>query len=117
IRERGLDHRFNVTRRKPEGQYMIADGGNTRLQALRELWEETGDEKFYRHDVVFKPWVDDEHALAGHLVENDQRGEMKMIERALAAQIWIGMIEEREESTLSQRKACEIMNKAGWTSV
>jgi len=39
IRNRGLDHAPNVTRKYPTDPYMIKDGGNTRLQILRELWE------------------------------------------------------------------------------
>tara|TARA_R110000850_G_scaffold145408_15_gene267557 strand:- start:2574 stop:4235 length:1662 start_codon:yes stop_codon:yes gene_type:complete len=113
IKARGLDHRFNVTRKSVDDPYQIADGGNTRLQALQELWKETGDEKFFRHKVTFKPWVDDEESLAGHLVENDLRGDMKLIERALAAKKWIALIEEKE-GKISMRKAADRMKAKGW---
>ncbi|WP_020208926.1 ParB family protein [Gilvimarinus chinensis] len=113
IKARGLDHRFNVTRKSVDDPYQIADGGNTRLQALQELWEETGDEKFFRHQVTFKPWVDDEESLAGHLVENDLRGDMKLIERALAAKRWIALIEDKE-GKVSMRKAADRMKAKGW---
>ncbi|WP_049722386.1 ParB family protein [Gilvimarinus polysaccharolyticus] len=115
IKARGIDHRFNVTRKSVDDPYQIADGGNTRLQALQELWKETGDEKFFRHQVTFKPWVDDEESLAGHLVENDLRGDMKLIERALAAKRWIALIEEKEGKTLSMRKVSERMKSKGWS--
>lgn len=113
IKARGLDHRFNVTRKSVDDPYQIADGGNTRLQALQELWKETGDERFFRHQVTFKPWVDDEESLAGHLVENDLRGDMKLIERALAAKRWIALIEE-SEGKISMRKAADRMKAKGW---
>jgi ParB family protein of integrating conjugative element (PFGI_1 class) len=115
IKARGLDHRFNVTRKSVDDPYQIADGGNTRLQALQELWKETGDEKFFRHQVTFKPWVDDEESLAGHLVENDLRGDMKLIERALAAKRWIALIEKKEGKSLSLRKISERMKSKGWS--
>lgn len=115
IKARGLDHRFNVTRKSVDDLYQIADGGNTRLQALQELWKETGDERFFRHQVTFKPWVDDEESLAGHLVENDLRGDMKLIERALAAKRWIALIEEKEGFSLSLRKLSDRMKSKGWS--
>ncbi len=45
--------------RIPESEpdiYIFSDGGNTRYQILKELWEETGDQRFYRIHVLFKPW-------------------------------------------------------------
>src|SRR5690606_23254430 len=93
IRHRGLDHAPNITRRSPDEPYMIKDGGNTRLEILHELYQETGDERFYRIDCMFHPWVDEEDAIAGHLVENDMRGGMLLIERALAAKTWKAMLE------------------------
>ncbi|RMU75676.1 Protein with ParB-like nuclease domain in PFGI-1-like cluster [Pseudomonas syringae pv. aptata] len=42
IRQRGLDHRPSVTRRPGEQKFTINNGGNTRLQILRELYSETG---------------------------------------------------------------------------
>jgi hypothetical protein len=85
IRNRGLDHAPNVTRKNPADPYMIKDGGNTRLEILRELWEETGDEKFYRLDLMFHPWTNDLDVLVGHMIENEMRGNMIFIERAIAA--------------------------------
>ena len=53
IRNAGLQDPPNVTRADPSQPYMISDGGNTRLQILRELWEETGDRKFLNFIVTF----------------------------------------------------------------
>lgn len=36
--------------------YVILDGGNTRLQILKELYQETGDKKFYYINCIFSPW-------------------------------------------------------------
>src|SRR5690625_7626091 len=63
---------------------------------------------------MFQPWVDDEDALAGHLVENDMRGGMLLIERALGAKQWIRMLEEKAGESISQRKAAEAMTERGW---
>src|SRR5690606_28277997 len=104
----------NITRRSPDEPYMIKDGGNTRLEILHELYQETGDERFYRIDCMFHPWVDEEDAIAGHLVENDMRGGMLLIERALAAKTWKAMLDEKAGEPISQRKAAEAMTARGW---
>lgn len=114
IRNRGLDEPPSITRRPGSDHYMIRRGGNTRLQILNELWEETQDDRFYNIDCMFHPWVDDEDALAGHLVENDMRGGMLLIERALGAKQWIQMLEEKAGESISQRKAAEAMTQRGW---
>lgn len=114
IRHRGLDHAPNITRRSAGEPYMIKDGGNTRLEILHELYQETGDEKFYRIDCMFHPWVDEEDAIAGHLVENDMRGGMLLIERALAAKTWKAMLDEKASEPISLRQAAEAMTARGW---
>lgn len=57
IKARGLDHAPNITQRPGDDFYTIADGGNTRLQALKELFQETQDPRFWSIECVFKPWV------------------------------------------------------------
>jgi len=114
IRHRGLDHAPNITRRSAGEPYMIKDGGNTRLEILNELYQETGDENFHRIDCMFHPWVDEEDAIAGHLVENDMRGGMLLIERALAAKTWKAMLDDKAGESISQRQAAEAMTKRGW---
>ena len=57
IRMRGLDFAPNITKRPGDDFYIIADGGNTRLQALNELWEETQDPKYWSIRCLYKPWT------------------------------------------------------------
>ncbi|MFG6179617.1 ParB family protein, partial [Halomonas sp. THAF12] len=83
IREVGLKHPPSVTQRPGDDKYMISDGGNTRLEILNELWDETKDEKFYRFWCVYRPWVSEVHALAGHLSENESRSDLTWIEKSL----------------------------------
>ncbi|CAM6351453.1 ParB N-terminal domain-containing protein [Escherichia fergusonii] len=45
IRNRGLDYPPQITQRPGESFYIIANGGNTRLAILNELWLETHDKK------------------------------------------------------------------------
>lgn len=115
IRNRGLDHAPNVTRKNPADPYMIKDGGNTRLEILRELWEETGDEKFYRLDLMFHPWKNQLDMLIGHAVENEMRGGMIFIERALHAKKIKREIEESENISLSTNAFAKRLTAEGWS--
>jgi len=79
----GLNNPLTVTRRPGEEIYMVESGGNTRLQILNELFEETGDEIFNQLHVLYRPWKSETHVLAAHLIENDKRGDMLFIDKAL----------------------------------
>ena len=88
IRERGLDAAPAITRRPGEDHYIIRNGGNTRLAILRELWSETKAERFFRISCLFRPWPERGEivALTGHLAENELRGGLTFIERALGVE-------------------------------
>lgn len=80
IRSRGLDTVPKVTR-DPDGEpdmYIFSDGGNTRYQILSELWQETGEDRFFRVHVLFKPWPGRLQCVIGHLAENEVRGEGRL---------------------------------------
>ncbi|WP_273861298.1 ParB family protein [Pseudomonas sp. LA5] len=85
ISARGLDQPPPVTRRPGEEKFIIRSGGNTRLAALNELWQETKDERFFRISCLFRPWGDRGEiiSMTGHLAENDLRGNLMFIERAV----------------------------------
>ncbi|MFJ2453985.1 ParB family protein [Pseudomonas protegens] len=86
IKNRGLDTPPPVTRRPGEEKYRIRNGGNTRLSILKELYQETGDEKYFRFNCLFRPWDQARGeiiALTGHLAENDMQGQLLFIERAI----------------------------------
>ncbi len=114
IRNRGLDHAPNITRKNPADPYMIKDGGNTRLAILKELWEETRDTRFYNLDCMFHPWTNDLDILVGHMVENEARGSMLFIERAVAANSIKQKIEAEENTTLSVRELSRRITELGW---
>ena len=46
IRASGVQHPVHVTRRPDSSKYILAQGGNTRLKIVKELYEETGDARF-----------------------------------------------------------------------
>ncbi|EDQ7230745.1 hypothetical protein XL92_004248 [Salmonella enterica subsp. enterica] len=89
IRNRGLDLPPQITQRPGEKNYIIASGGNTRLAILNELWLETHDKKYWNITCLYRKWSSDTleqgnlQCLMGHLIENEMRGSLTFIERAL----------------------------------
>ncbi|MDH3001451.1 hypothetical protein A1D23_12970 [Chelonobacter oris] len=120
IRMRGLDFAPNITKRPGDDYYIIADGGNTRLQALNELWTETQDPKFWTIRCLYKPWKTGEenegmlHCLIGHLAENDLRGDLSFIERALAIAEIKALYERQEKTFFSHRQLAERLKQDGY---
>jgi ParB family protein of integrating conjugative element (PFGI_1 class) len=110
----GLNNPLTITRRPGDTYYMVESGGNTRLQILNELWQETGDERFYRVHCLFRPWVSEAHVLAAHLIENDKRGDLIFIDRALAVRELRGIIEAEQGRTLSLRELSEALHARGY---
>ena len=104
IRERGLDAAPAITRRPGEDHYIIRNGGNTRLAILRELWSETKEERFFRISCLFRPWPSRGEVvmLTDHLAENELRGGLTFIERALGVEKAREFYEQESGTTLSQ---------------
>ena len=83
IRAMGLQSVFGVTRRPGEEDYMVAGGGNTRLQAMQELYQE-GDSRFEMVSCRYVPWKGEAAALAWHVGENEQRADISFWDKANA---------------------------------
>lgn len=121
IKSRGLDHAPNITQRPGDSFYTVLDGGNTRLQALNELFKETKDLKFWSIDCVFKPWQGDAddinsqlNVLIGHLAENDIRGDLTFIEKALGIKEVKALYEKKYNEFFSHRKLAEKLGENGY---
>ncbi|MEW5291535.1 ParB family protein [Erwinia papayae] len=114
IRARGLDTVPKVTR-DPDGAplYIFSDGGNTRYQILSELWQETGDERYYRIHVICKPWPGRLQCVIGHLAENEVRGELTFIEKAKGIHNARCIYEEQLGKTVSLRQLSDLLNSEG----
>ncbi|WP_233118606.1 ParB family protein [Aggregatibacter actinomycetemcomitans] len=122
IRRRGLDHKPNITQRPGEPYYIIADGGNTRIQALKELFTETQDQRFWSIECLYKPWKGDSadsveaelDLLIGHLIENDTRADLSFIEKALGIQQAKEYYEKKLGNNLSSRELSSELEKDGY---
>ena len=84
IRQRGFIGTLPITRRPGEPHYRVAEGGNTVLRILKDLYETTQDPRFHTLQCLFEPWVSESETLIAHLVENDARGDLLFIDRARA---------------------------------
>lgn len=115
VRARGLDSIPKVTR-DPDGEdiYIFSDGGNTRYQILCELWQETGDEQFYRVHTIFKPWPGRLKCLVGHLAENEVRGDLTYIEKAFGVHKARVIYEEQLGRTVTLRELSELLGSEGY---
>ncbi len=103
-----------VTRRPGETVYFPAAGGNTRLRVLRELWQETGSEYYYRLHCKFVPFTDDTRILIHHLSENDNRSGYVFLDRARAVvELW-HRLNRDQETPLSQRKFIDQVREFGY---
>lgn len=114
IRAQGLDQPLVVTCRPGETDYMLLAGGNTRLQAILALYQETGDEAFRYLDCLFKPWVAESDVLLSHLRENELRDDLKFIDKARAVFGAKALLEaEMKGRPLSQRRLSEMITARG----
>ncbi|ECO0810395.1 hypothetical protein AAL09_18460 [Salmonella enterica subsp. enterica serovar Newport] len=116
IRSRGLDTVPKVTRNPdiPGSPYIFSDGGNTRYAVLRELYAETSDERFYRFHVLFKPWPGRLKCLVGHLAENDVRGDLTFIDKALGIRKARAIHEETLGRSVTLRELSELLRLEGY---
>lgn len=115
IRARGMDQVPKVTRNPDYPDvYIFSDGGNTRYQILCELWQETGDEGFYRIHTIFKPWQGRLKSLIGHLAENEVRGDLSFIEKAFGVHNARAIQEEDLGRSVSLRELSDLLNKEGY---
>ncbi|MEJ1418719.1 MAG: hypothetical protein RNU03_10105 [Candidatus Sedimenticola sp. (ex Thyasira tokunagai)] len=113
--QRGLNTPLNVTKRPGDELYMVEAGGNTRLQILQELWNETKDVCFHRINAQYRPWVSESHVLTAHLVENELRGEMTLLDKALGLQALKEQLEEEADEALSRNEFLRRLKEIGYT--
>ena len=114
IRTVGLQQQISITKRPNENHYIVRSGGNTRLKALKELYAETGEERFAAIDCRFVPYTCESELLSLHLMENEQFAKLLFIDSAMAVKNFKTMIEEKVGKTISLRQLTDEMNQRGW---
>ncbi len=111
---RKLFSRLNVTRRPNDKLFMIESCGNTRLNILNELYLETADESFNTVYCQFSPWESETSLLIKHLIENEQRGKIALIDRAYAVQRLKRELEKEEGEEISDKKLIAVLSEKGY---
>ena len=119
IRACGIAHPLKVTQRPGmlADQFMISGGGNTRLAILHELFEETGEPRFQSPRFIYEAWRSESSNLIAHLIENNERGEMTLIDKARAIFEAKSLLEYETGDHYSNRKLVDVLKKAGLSSV
>jgi ParB family protein of integrating conjugative element (PFGI_1 class) len=114
ISSRGFTGSLPITRRPGDRDYMVAEGGNTVLQILKELYAERGDPRFHTVQCLFEPWVSESTTLIAHLVENEARGELLFIDRARAVRELRALLEEESGQKFSARQLASVLRERGY---
>lgn len=115
IRSTGIRNPLTVTRRPGEKHFIVEAGGNTRLLALQQLWQETRDPRFEKLTVLFRPWRSEGHVLVAHLIENEQRGELSFWDKANGILALKVQFEEERGRPLSLRHLEEELKASGFS--
>lgn len=115
IRSGGIRTPLTVTRRPGETHYITEAGGNTRLLATQELWEETRDPRFERITVIFRSWRSESHVLGAHLIENDLRGDISFWDKAVGITALKTKLETEQGRSLSTRQLDDAFRAMGFT--
>lgn len=112
----GLQQPLTVTKRPGEGVYTLYNGGNSRLKSLNRLWKKHGDRRFYEVRCHFVEFTSDADILLHHMIENEVRGEMTLLDKALAVRRLKQMYEERQDGkTIPVRDLAQMLAKDGWS--
>ena len=115
VRTQGLDQPLVVTQRPGESTYMLQAGGNTRLRVLRELYAETGDERFARVNCLYRSWTREMDVLLAHLRENDLRSGLTFLDKALAVSEARRLLEEEQGgSDITQTQLATSLRERGF---
>ncbi|KDE34238.1 ATP synthase [Kosakonia radicincitans UMEnt01/12] len=115
IKARGMDAIPKVTRNPDYPDvFIFSDGGNTRYQILCELWQETGDERFYRINTIFKPWPGRLKCVIGHLAEGELHGDLSYIEKAFGVHNARTIQEQELGRSVSLRELSDLLNQEGY---
>jgi len=111
----GLDQPLIVTKRPGEEKFVVHAGGNTRLQILKELYAVSGDPAFAIVNCIFVGWDNESAVLLAHLRENDLRGDLTFVDKAVAICALEDLLtEEYDRKEYSVRQLQEVLKSRGY---
>ena len=108
-----LEQPIPVSRDPETGRFVAYRGGNTRLAIVKAAWE-AGDTRFRQVWCEWHPWEGVLVGMVAHVVENELRGELRLIDKALAVQQIRDRLEAEDGESLSQRAFLDELKHWGW---
>ena len=115
IREVGVQQPVHVTTPPGGSRYMLAKGGNSRLLCLKELLDETGDERFSKIPCIYTEYTSADDILIAHLIENEQRADMVFWDKACAYAEMRDIFQEAAGEALGVRPLAQLFSNKGLT--
>jgi len=114
LKKQGLDDPISITRRPGEDRYTVRAGGNTRLSILKDLLQETENPAFSRAYCLFVPWVSESDCITAHLIENELRGALILIDKAVALKTLFQQIEAEAGGALTRSDFVRCLAEMGY---
>ena len=115
IRVDGIRQRIVVTKPPQAEKFMLCQGGNTRLRAIRELYDETKDQRFKTAFCEFRDWQGEAALMLGHVVENELRGNLNWHERSKMILALRGMLAAEMGKEINDREYSDAAGEKGIT--
>ena len=115
IAQGGLTDVLQITRRPGSDRYILAAGGNTRLELLRKAFNETQDDRFTKFNALFVPYENEYKLQINHHAENNQRGSTTFIENALHVLKIKHTAEDELDKTFNQSELVRELKSQGFT--
>ena len=113
IRASGVQQPVHITKRPNANKYVLAQGGNTRLKIVKELYEETGDSRFSQMPCIYTEYTNDENILIAHLIENEQRADMSFWDKVSAYAELRDLFQQQSGKELSARALEPVFKEHG----
>ena len=114
LQKNGIESPLVVTRKPGDKNYTLHAGGNTRLNIAQSL-HDAGDEAFAKVPCIVKQWTSELNLLVSHLRENDMRGNLMFIERALGVMEFARLAKPPDADPISQRELARQLSEHGYT--
>ena len=114
LEKNGIESPLVVTQKPGDKNYTLQAGGNTRLSIAQAL-HDAGDDAFAKVPCIVKQWTSEIDVLVSHLRENDMRGNLMFIERALGVMAFARLSAPRDAKSLTQRELARQLGDHGYT--
>ena len=115
IKQVGLQDPFVVAQPPGRSKCVLIAGGNSRLLALRQLWNESRAKRYSRVRCLVADWPGEFRACLAHLITNDVRTHASFLERAEdLVHIVENHVSTKLGRTFTQRDAVLLLNDNGY---